>query len=124
MAGIQEGNRVVTQITTVKLTPDKHDEVLNLMTERARVMATQPGFVSIALHRSKDGSHIINYVQWRDADTLAAAHHAPEFRKRWPQVGKIADEIEPFLYDVVHVEAAWEVARPTVERRRLSARSF
>jgi hypothetical protein len=47
----------------VKLTPDKQDEVVNLMIKRARFMATQPGFVSIALHRSKDGSHVVNYVQ-------------------------------------------------------------
>ncbi|HEY6024422.1 MAG TPA: antibiotic biosynthesis monooxygenase family protein [Pseudolabrys sp.] len=106
MAEINEGNRLVTQITTVKLPPDKQSEVLNLMTERAHFMATQPGFVSIALHRSKDGSHIVNYVQWRDADTLKVAHHSPEFRKKWPQFGKIAEEIEPCLYDVVHIEAA------------------
>jgi heme-degrading monooxygenase HmoA len=106
MAEILEGSRVVTQITTVKLTPDKQDEVVNLMIERARFMATQPGFVSIALHRSKDGSHVVNYVQWRDAESLGAAHHSPEFRKKWPQFGKIADEIEPCLYDLVHVEAA------------------
>jgi hypothetical protein len=43
----------------VKLTPDKQDEVVNLMIERARFMATQPGFVSIALHQSKDGSHVV-----------------------------------------------------------------
>ena len=72
MAEIQQGNRIVTQITTVKLPPDRQDEVLNLMTERARFMSTQPGFVSIALHRSKDGSHIVNYIQWHDADTLEA----------------------------------------------------
>ncbi len=106
MTEILEGNRIVTQITTVKLPPNNQDEVLNLMTERARFMAQQPGFVSIALHRSKDGSHIVNYIQWRDEDTLTAAHHSPEFRKKWPQFGKIADEIEPCLYDLVHVEAA------------------
>ena len=105
MTEIHEGNLLVTQITTVKLPPDKQDEVLNLMTERV-FMATQPGFVSIALHRSKDGSHVVHYVQWRDADTLKAAHHSPEFRKKWPQFGKIAKEIDPCLYDVVHVEAA------------------
>ena len=106
MVEVHEGNRVVTQITTVKLTPERQDDVLNLMTERARFMATQPGFVSIALHRSKDGSHVVNYVQWRDAASLAAAHHSPQFRKKWPQFGKIAEEIEPCLYDIVHVEAA------------------
>jgi len=100
-----DSNLLVTQITTVKLPPDKQDEVLNLMIERARFMAMQPGFVSIALHRSKDGSHVVNYVQWRNVDTLAAAHHSPEFRKKWPQFGKIAEEIDPCLYDLVHVEA-------------------
>jgi heme-degrading monooxygenase HmoA len=106
MPDIDKANGVVTQITTVKLTPDNQDEVLKLMTERARFMATQPGFVSVALHRSKDGSHVVNYVQWTSAEKLAAAHHSPEFRKQWPRFGEIAREIEPCLYDVVHVEAA------------------
>jgi heme-degrading monooxygenase HmoA len=106
MPEIQQNNGVVTQITTVKLPPDKQDEVLELMTERARFMATQPGFVSVSLHRSQDGSHVVNYIQWTTADRLAAAHHSPEFRKKWPEFGKIAEEIEPCLYEVVHVEAA------------------
>jgi heme-degrading monooxygenase HmoA len=106
MPEIQQNNGVVTQITTVKLPPDKQDEVLKLMTERARFMATQPGFVSVSLHRSQDGSHVVNYIQWTTADKLAAAHHSPEFRKKWPEFGKIAEEIEPCLYEVVHVEAA------------------
>jgi len=106
MPEIQQNNGVVTQITTVKLPPDKQDEVLELMTERARFMATQPGFVSVSLHRSQDGSHVVNYIQWTSADKLAAAHHSPEFRKKWPAFGKLAEEIEPCLYEVVHVEAA------------------
>lgn len=106
MPEIRENSGVVTQITTVKLPAGKQDEVLRLMTERARFMATQPGFVSVSLHRSTDGSHVVNYIQWRDRDQLKAAHHSPEFRKEWPEFGNIAEEIEPCLYDVVHVEAA------------------
>ena len=92
MTEIAQDKGVVTQITTVELPSGKQDEVLNLMKQRARFMATQPGFVSINLHRSKDGTHVVNYIQWRDADTLAAAHHSPEFRKKWPQFGKIAED--------------------------------
>jgi heme-degrading monooxygenase HmoA len=106
MPKIGENNGVVTQITTVKMPKDRQDDVLNLMTERAKWMALQPGFVSVILHRSKDGSHVVNYVQWTSAEKLAAAHHSDEFRKKWPQFGKITEEIEPCLYDVVHVEAA------------------
>jgi quinol monooxygenase YgiN len=85
--------------------PDTQDEVLRLMTERARFMASQPGFVSASLHRSDDGSHVVNYVQWRNRDQLMAAHQSPEFRKIWPRFGELVDEVEPCLYDIVHVEA-------------------
>ena len=99
-------NGVVTQITTVKLPPDNQDEVLALMTERAEFMAKQPGFVSICLYRSEDGSHVVNHIQWTDKDRLAKAHHSPEFRKEWGHFGELAQEIEPCLYDVVHIETA------------------
>jgi heme-degrading monooxygenase HmoA len=106
MSEISESNGICTQITTVKLPPDKQDEILKLMVERAHFMAMQPGFISVNLHRSKDGSHLVNYVQWTNADKLTAAHHSPEFRKQWPRFGELVQEVEPCLYDVVHVEAA------------------
>jgi heme-degrading monooxygenase HmoA len=106
MADMHANSGVVTQITTVKLPPDHQEEVLALMTERAQFMAKQPGFVSICLYRSTDGSHVVNHVQWTDQKKLEAAHHAPEFRKEWSQFGKLANEIEPCLYDVVHIETA------------------
>lgn len=104
MPEIHQGNGIVTQITTVDVDPKNHSQVLDLMKERARFMATQPGFVSISLHRSADNSHIVNYVQWASRAQLEAAHHSQEFRKRWPELGKMAQDIEPCLYDVVLVE--------------------
>ena len=104
MPEIHQGNGLVTQITTIQVDPDKQDEVLQLMSERAHYMAQQPGFISISLHRSQDGNHVVNYVQWSDRQKLEAAHHSPEFRKRWPQFGQMADEIDPCLYELVLVE--------------------
>ncbi len=106
MPEIAQSNGICMQITTIKLPAGNQDEVLNLMKERARFMATQPGFVSVNLHRSKDGNHVVNYVQWASADKLAAAHHSPEFRKRWPRFGELVREAQPELYDVVHIESA------------------
>lgn len=106
MPEIHQGDGVITQITTVDVEPGKQDDALALMTQRAKFMATQPGFVSISLHRSADNSHIVNYIQWADREQLEAAHHSSEFRKRWPEFGKMTEEIEPSLYEVVHVEAA------------------
>ena len=106
MPEIRENSDVVTQITTVKVPPNNQSEVLKLMAERARFMATQPGFISVSLHRSEDGSHLVNYVQWKDRKKLEAAHHSPEFRKKWPRFGELVKEAEPCLYEVAHVEAA------------------
>jgi quinol monooxygenase YgiN len=106
MPDIQTKNGVVTQITTVKMRPDNQDEVLALMKERARFMSKQPGFVSVSLHRSEDGTHVVNYIQWADKERLSAAHHSPEFRKRWPKFGELVRDVEPALYDVVKIEAA------------------
>ena len=106
MSDIRQSAGICTQINVVKLPADNQDEVVKLMIERARFMAKQPGFVSVNPHRSKDGSHVVNYVQWTSADKLAAAHHAPEFRKKWPQFGELVKEADPCLYDVVYVEAA------------------
>lgn len=94
----------VTQITTAETDDGRQDELLELMEERARFMSTQPGFISISLHCSVDGKRIVNYVQWADRESLVAAHHTPEFRAKWPLVGKASDEIELNLYEVVHVQ--------------------
>jgi len=94
MPEIREDNGVVTQITTVKVQAENQSEVLELMKERARFMARQPGFVSVSLHRSEDGSHVVNYVQWKDREQLKAAHHSPEFRKKWPRFGELIKEAE------------------------------
>ena len=101
MTDIAENQGIVTQITTVKVNPNNQDEVLQLMQERARFMSTQPGFVSVNLHRSQDGSHVVNYVQLTSADKLAKAHHSPEFRKKWPRFGELVQDVEPCLYEVV-----------------------
>src|SRR5687768_6026720 len=55
---VRSDKQFVTQITVVESEPEKQAEALSVMTERARFMARQPGFVSIGVHRSIDGRRI------------------------------------------------------------------
>jgi heme-degrading monooxygenase HmoA len=103
MPQIQTGKQPVTQITIIESEPDKQAEALSIMTERARFMARQPGFISISLHRSLDGRRIVNYVQWQDRDLLRSAHQSPEFRKEWGHFDELTSEIDPHLYEVSEV---------------------
>ena len=103
MPNIHTDNQPVTQITVVEPEPGKQAEALSLMTERARFMARQPGFISISLHRSLDGHRIVNYVQWQNRNLLQSAHKSPEFRKEWGQLDQLTDQIDPHLYEVAQV---------------------
>jgi quinol monooxygenase YgiN len=67
-------------------------------------MAHQPGCVSISVHRSLDRRRIVNYIQWESREQLQSAHKSPEFRKEWSRFDRLTDEIDPHLYEVVHVE--------------------
>jgi heme-degrading monooxygenase HmoA len=103
MTLIRADTQPVTQITIVDTEPDKQAEALSFMTERARFMARQPGFISISLHRSLDGRRIVNYVQWQNRDLLRSAHQSPGFRKEWSHFDQLTDEIDPNLYEVTEV---------------------
>src|SRR4051812_39359225 len=103
MPQIQTGKQPVTQITIVEPEPGKQAEALSLMTDRARFMSKQPGFVSISLHRSLDGKRIVNYIQWRSREQLQSAHESPDFRKEWERFDRMTDDIDPHLYEVVQI---------------------
>jgi heme-degrading monooxygenase HmoA len=103
MPQISTDRQPVTQITVVEVEPGKQPEALSLMTERARFIARQPGFISISLHRSLDGRRIVNYVQWQSREQLQAAHRSPEFRKEWRHFDQVAEDIDPHLYEVAQV---------------------
>ncbi len=103
MPHIRTHNQPVTQITVIEPEPGKQAEASSLMTERARFMARQPGFISVSLHRSLDGRRIVNYFQWQSRDLLQSAHKSPEFRKEWDHFDQLTDGIDPHLYEVAHV---------------------
>ena len=103
MPRITKDDQTVTQITVIEAEPEKQQEALSLMAERARFMARQPGFVSISLHRSLDGRRIVNYLQWQNRELLQAAHKSPEFRKAWRKFDDLTDQIDPHLYQVTEV---------------------
>jgi heme-degrading monooxygenase HmoA len=103
MPNIQADKKFVTQITVIEAEPEKQAEALSVMNERARFMSKQPGFVSISLHRSLDGRRIVNYIQWKDQESLRSAHKSSEFRKEWSRFDQVTDAIDPHLYEVVQV---------------------
>lgn len=65
MAEIDKKNSLFTVIVDVSVDPSEQGDLLDIMSRAAPVFARQAGFVSSSLHRSRDGSRILNYLQWR-----------------------------------------------------------
>jgi len=83
--------------------PSDQDEVVRINVQIAEQVASRfPGFISASIHRSTDGTRVINYLQWESTEHLRAMQSSPDFEalaKRF--VGLI--EFDPHECQVVHV---------------------
>jgi quinol monooxygenase YgiN len=61
----------------------------------------EPGVIGAALHRSTDGTRVVNYAQWRseaDWDSFLK-----KYREQFAIFGPLAERIDPHLYEVVYL---------------------
>ena len=57
-------------------------------------MKCLPGFVSANIHKSLDGTHVVNYGQWRSKEDFEAMLNNPEAAPHMKAAGAIA-KFEP-----------------------------
>jgi heme-degrading monooxygenase HmoA len=70
-----------------------------------RTGTKQPGFISGTVHKSLDGSHVANVIEWETAAAWRAAHARnrgtnPEFDEHMVRVHRITRP-EPHMYEIV-----------------------
>jgi antibiotic biosynthesis monooxygenase (ABM) superfamily enzyme len=64
MATIQKGRNVLTLVNVFTVKPENQQKLVDLLTEATeRTMKQLPGFVSASIHRSVDGTKMVNYAQ-------------------------------------------------------------
>lgn len=103
MPSIVSGAAYATFINTFRCSPSDQDEVVRINVAIVdQVASTFPGFISASVHRSIDGTRVVNYLQWESVEHLAAMQRSPEFRTI---AGGLAGliEFEPHECEVVHV---------------------
>ena len=100
---IEPQNPVVTLVNVFRLhQPARQRELVELLeTATETVMRHQPGFVSANIHRSLDGTHVVNYAQWRSAADFDAMRQQPDATQHMAGAFALAD-VEGHLYEVVY----------------------
>jgi len=96
----KEGN-LITLINVFETTPEQQQALIDQWARFTEEIKDEPGVIGIALHKSTDGTRMINYAQWKSQagfDTFLR-RHGGEFE----QFSQNASRIDPHTYDVVYL---------------------
>ncbi len=91
---------VITQINVFTVPKGGQDALIALLKEAAESAREVPGWLSASLHRSLDGTRVVNYAQCRDQAAMRAVFEklaGEGFMAR----NKALGEAHPGLYEVV-----------------------
>jgi quinol monooxygenase YgiN len=100
---IRVGNEPVTLINVFDVGASKQQELLNLLIEGTEeVLRLRPGFVSVNVLASNDGSRVVNYAQWSSYDAVKAAMDDSEVQRYARRAAALA-QATPHVYSVVSV---------------------
>ncbi len=95
---------LINKFTTTAESAPKIVESLRSFTEHSTM--GRPGFVGASIHVSRDGSRVVNYVQWDDEASYRAMFDDPAAKAHFDDVGAIALSVDPVRYDVAYVGSA------------------
>jgi len=106
MPTIDPDSGYATFINSFHCEPDDQDDVVRINVEIVDNVAVHaPGFISATVHRSTDGTSVVNYLQWETPEDLAAMQGSDAFRSIARQFAGLI-EFEPHRCDVVHARVA------------------
>ena len=94
----REGN-LITLINVFETKPEQQQELIDQWIRFVEEVAGEPGMIGTALHRSTDGTRVVNYAQWKskeDFERFVQKYHE-QMEVRRP----LAQRADPHLYEVV-----------------------
>ena len=107
MTVITEHADHATLINVFTVEPERARQLTDLLTAATEdVMQHIDGFISANIHLSTDGTRVVNYAQWRNAEAMQAMRQDPTARQHMAQCAELADGFEPHLYTVESVHSA------------------
>jgi quinol monooxygenase YgiN len=96
----REGN-LVTLINVFETKPEQQQALIDQWIRFAEEVKGEPGMIGAALHRSTDGTRVVNYAQWRseaDFDSFVKKYH-----EQMDVLRPLAERVDPHLYEVVYL---------------------
>ena len=100
MVTIKKGRDVLTLVNVFTVKPDNQQKLVDMLLEATdKTMKKLPGFMSASIHRSLDGTKVVNYAQWRSKNDFDAMRLNPAARPHMEAIAAIAT-FDPILCEV------------------------
>jgi len=97
---VRVDSAVTTLVNVFTVEPDNQPKLLSLLHDGTETMFSKmPGWISTSLLKSRDGSKVVVYSQWRDAKDIDAFRQDPGMKPYFQQFGTLA-KLESFTCDV------------------------
>ena len=100
---INADTRLVTLVNIFTVDPANQEHLIELW-QRAtdEVIRHLPGFISANIHRSLDGTKVVNYAQWNSREAFLAMLNDPASSARLKELADIGTAA-PVLCEVVSI---------------------
>lgn len=106
MPQITQNREMITFINIFTVAPENQQALVDILVEATHeVMNRQPGFISVTIHKSLDGTRVVNYAQWRSRTDFETALSKPEARAHIGEARKLATG-DPHIYTVDFIDEA------------------
>src|SRR3954464_3185690 len=101
MTSISKNAQLITVINVFTVDPSNQSQRVELLTQVTDTFVRRArGFISSSLHRSRDGTKVTMYAQWRSLDDYETMRRDPGPTPYLKEALTIA-KFEPGIYDVV-----------------------
>lgn len=100
-ATISAESPIVTLVNVYEVARENQAELAQILSDATeKVMRHQPGFISVCIHSSFDGTRLVNYSQWTSRDDFEAMLKNPEAQAQMKRFAAVAKAVSPALYKV------------------------
>ena len=96
----REGN-LVTLINVFETKPEQQQELIDQWIRFVEEVTGEPGLIGAALHRSTDGTRVVNYAQWRSEEDFE--RFVKKYREQMETRRPLAERVDPHLYEVIYL---------------------
>ena len=104
MTNIKKNSGIITLINVFTVEPENQQKLIDLLIEATeKVMNKQEGFISANIHKSLDGTRVVNYAQWKSQEVFEKMLKNPKAILHMNEILTIA-KVDGSLYNVVFTD--------------------